>query len=104
MPIYRLVKNKILVGCAFLVFFLGPLAGTAHANNALILRGLARTVTSAFEIPKTMISHSRKVVFPVGIVTGAVEGSLRTVVGTVAGALDIAQGAAPYAKYMLFFV
>lgn len=79
-------------------------APVCHANIPLIFRGLGRTLISVFEIPRAMVEHSGKVMFPFGIVTGAVEGSVRTVFGTLGGVLDVAQGAAPLAKYLVFFI
>lgn len=74
----------------------------AYANNiALITRGVARTLFSAFQIPKEMLANSTNA-FPLGLVGGAVSGAMKTVVGTVMGAADIARGAAPYAKYAIF--
>lgn len=73
-------------------------------GEARIIRGLARTVLSVFEIPKSIIQHSSRVIFPVGILTGTVEGTMKMALGTVAGVIDMATGAAPYAKYGLLFI
>ncbi|MBN1687717.1 MAG: hypothetical protein JW893_01305 [Candidatus Omnitrophica bacterium] len=99
------MKKKAVILLFLFVFLLGaPMTKSVYADNGLIVRGVARTLLSVVEIPKAIISHSQRVIFPVGIVTGALEGTFRTVMGTLAGTLDIAQGAAPYAKYMLFFI
>jgi hypothetical protein len=74
----------------------------AYADNiALITRGVARTLFSAFQIPKEMLANAGHA-FPLGLVAGTLNGALKTVVGTVMGAGDIARGAAPYAKYAIF--
>ena len=98
------LRRVALLGMLF-VFFCAVHPAPARADGtALIFRGVARTVFSVFEIPKSILQDSTRVIFPLGIVTGAITGSVRTVVGTLGGALDIARGAAPYAKYALFFI
>lgn len=88
---------------AAIVLMVAPASAWAD-NNAYIMRGVARTLFSVFQLPKTMIQESVQF-FPFGIVTGAVKGSLNTVLGTLGGLLDIAKGAAPYAKYVApFFI
>lgn len=79
--------------------FLAP--STAHANPGLIFRGLAKTIYAVAQVPASMIQGSTQS-FPLGIVTGAVAGTMKMTVGTVMGAVDMARGAAPYAKYAVF--
>jgi len=80
-------------------------APPAYADNlGLLVRGVAKTVGAVFEIPRAMIEDSGRVMFPFGIVTGAVTGTVKTVGSVLSGALDIAQGAAPYAKYAILFI
>ena len=80
-----------------------PPAYAADGDNiALVFRGVARTLFSVVEIPRTIIENPGGVPFPVNIVTGTVAGTVKTVAGTVLGAFDIARGAAPYAKYAIF--
>lgn len=71
-------------------------------NAGKILRGTVKTVGAAFQIPVAMMQDSSRVMFPFGLLTGAIRGGVKTVTGTLSGALDIAQGAAPYAKYAVF--
>ena len=85
----------------FLTVFLVP---EAYANVPLILRGLGKTLFSVFEIPRTIIGQSTAGLFPLSLVTGTVMGSVRMVMGTLGGAFDLVQGAAPFAKYALFLV
>jgi hypothetical protein len=73
----------------------------AADNMALITRGVARTLFSAFQIPKEILVNAPNA-FPLGIVAGTMNGAMKTVVGTIMGAGDIARGAAPYAKYAVF--
>lgn len=76
-----------------------------YAGSAsLIAQGTAKTLLSVAEIPRTMVEHSAKVMFPLGLATGAVVGALRTVTGTLSGVLDITRGALPLAKYAAFFI
>ncbi len=74
---------------------------TAHANMALIAQGFAKTMYALVQVPASMIVGSTQS-FPLGIVTGAVAGTMKMAVGTVMGAADMARGAAPYAKYAIF--
>ena len=73
------------------------------SNGDYLVRGTARTMMSTMEIPRTMVEDSRYVPFPFGLVTGALRGAFRTVLGIVGGAADLARGAAPYAKYAILF-
>ena len=99
------MKNKrflltIVVALSFFSF--SPLVHASPGNDAaLILRGTAKTVGSVLQVPASMLADSTQVMFPFGLLTGAVKGTVRAVVGTVSGALDIARGGAPYAKYAL---
>ena len=88
----------------FLILALTSFSVSAYADVGLIFRGVGRTFISIFEIPRTILEHSTQVIFPFGIVTGALSGTIRTVMGTLGGIADIATGAAPYAKYMVFFI
>jgi hypothetical protein len=85
-----------------LAFFL--LVAPAHASTvgediAYAARGTGKLVSSAFAIPSSMLEDSRRVMFPFGLVTGAVRGTFKMITGLVSGVADVAQGAAPYAKY-----
>jgi hypothetical protein len=62
-------------------------------------RGASKLLGSVFAIPKAMLQDSGRVMFPFGIVTGAVRGTFQTVAGVVGGVADVARGGAPYAKY-----
>lgn len=86
-------------------FILTSFVSPAYADNiGLIFQGVARTLVSVFQIPKTMLEYSSEFGFPVGTVMGTVIGSLQTVFGTLGGMADVARGAAPYAKYLVFLV
>jgi hypothetical protein len=73
----------------------------AYANPALIMRGVGRTIFSVLQLPAEMLANSGRA-FPLGMVAGAVSGTMKAVAGTVIGAADIARGGAPYAKYAVF--
>ena len=88
--------------CLLLAALIFSAPHPAYADSVgLIVRGVARTLVSAFEIPKSMMVGSTQA-FPVGLLAGTVAGSVKMVAGTLMGAVDIARGAAPYAKYALF--
>ena len=98
------MKNLFLLTAMLLpLLVLSP--QPAHADSmGLLFRGVARTLFSAFEIPRSILEDSTRVMFPFGILTGTINGTLRMLTGTLAGGLDIARGAAPYAKYAVFFI
>jgi len=100
-------KKLIILGLTLTLvagtsFVTGPCF--ANSSQARLVRGTARTLLSPLEIPRTMVEHSKKVMFPFGLVTGALVGTVRTVLGIVGGASELALGAAPYAKYAVFFI
>lgn len=75
----------------------------AESSGELIQRGLAKTLFSSLQLPATIVQHTTAF-FPLGILTGTVQGTLEAVIGTLSGAVDLAAGAAPYAKYAAFFL
>ena len=77
----------------------------AHALRGvpLVMRGVAKTVFSVFEVPKQMMAGAPNS-FPFGLVAGTAFGAARAVAGTLSGAVDMAKGAAPYAKYAVFAI
>ena len=97
-------QNLRLTLCGMLLLFFFCFPSFAHAsdadNIALVMRGTAKTLGAALQVPANMMSDSTRVMFPFGLVTGAVKGTVKAVVGTVSGAYDIARGGAPYAKYL----
>lgn len=95
------MKRSFLVTILFAGFFMMAFPSSARASDGvgLVLRGLVKTVGAAFAIPATMMQDSSQVMFPFGIISGAIRGSAKTIAGTVSGAVDMARGAAPYAKY-----
>jgi hypothetical protein len=95
-------KPKILLCLLFaLGLFLAPvpLQASDGQNIAYAARGAGKILSSMFAIPSAMLQDSRRVLFPFGLVTGAVRGTVQTVTGVVSGTVDVARGAAPYAKY-----
>ena len=91
-----------------LIFALGLILGPCplHAadgeNVSYIARGAGKMVGGLFAVPKNMLQDSTRVLFPFGLVTGAVKGTVQTVSGVLGGTADVARGAAPYAKYLIF--
>ena len=102
-----MLKRRFLAGAGMLFFFFffaaAPLFADDTGNIGLIFRGLAKTVGAAFQLPASLLQNSTKS-FPLGLVAGALGGGLKTVMGTLSGAADMARGAAPYAKYMAFMI
>lgn len=83
------------------LLLLAPQPAYAGGDIALALRGVAKTVGAAFQVPIGVLSNSTTA-FPFGMVIGAIGGTAKAVSGTLSGAWDIARGAGPYAKYMIF--
>ena len=101
-----MTRIKFFIPLAFLVFLAANFAFTpvAYADSiGLLFRGVAKTVGAVFQVPASMLAGSTQA-FPLGLIGGAVGGSMKAVAGTISGAADIARGAAPYAKYMVFFM
>lgn len=90
---------RILILWLFLCVLSLVSCPVASANPAMILRGVAKTVSAVFQIPAAMIVDSSRAVFPFGLISGAIRGTFRTVGGVFSGAVDMARGGAPYAKY-----
>ena len=95
---------KLLRFLTLILALLPVFASPASADMALIAQGLAKTVYAVFQLPANMVQGSVQSfpLFPVGLVTGTVAGSVKMVTGTAMGAFDMARGAAPYAKYLVF--
>jgi len=91
----------------FLVFLLvlgvllapSPSYAEVGEDISYAARGAGKIVGGMFAIPKAMIQDSGRVLFPFGLVTGAIRGTFQTVTGVVGGVVDVARGGAPYAKY-----
>ena len=77
-----------------LMLLLGVLPGASlvytdtGTDVAYAARGAGKILGGVFAIPKAMLQDSGRVMFPFGLVTGAVD-----------GVVDVARGGAPYAKY-----
>jgi hypothetical protein len=71
-------------------------------STAYLFRGLARTLATAFEIPKTVLGMTASSLSPVGLVEGVLSGTMKTVGGLLGASQDLVRGAAPYAKYAVF--
>jgi hypothetical protein len=88
-----------------LLFVLGvglassPAYAAVGEDISYAARGASKIVGGVFAIPKAMLQDSGRVMFPFGLVTGAIRGTVQTVTGVVGGAVDVARGGAPYAKY-----
>jgi hypothetical protein len=95
-------KQKILLGLLLILgIFFTPSLGYAEMGEDIsyAARGAGKIVGGMFAIPKAMLQDSGRVLFPFGLVTGAVRGTVQTVTGVVGGVVDVARGGAPYAKY-----
>ena len=91
-------KQFFAASLFFLLIVFMPQVTHARSTDALIQRGIAKTLFSVFELPYWMVRDTAEH-FPIGILTGTIRGAARAVFGTVSGAVDLAMGLAPYAKY-----
>ena len=89
--------------CFVLSLFCFPVRGYSDTarNVAYASRGASKLVHGVIAIPKDVVEDSKRYIFPVGVITGALRGTFQTVAYTVSGAVDAARGAAPYAKYLV---
>ncbi|HQB12583.1 MAG TPA: hypothetical protein PLX96_06375 [Candidatus Omnitrophota bacterium] len=96
-------KTVLSVSLAVIVVFLFNVVPDVWAsdlrNMAYIQRGAGRILGSTLAIPTAMVQDSQCIMFPFGIVTGALRGTVQMVGGIVGGVVDVARGGAPYAKY-----
>ncbi len=99
----RRIRLFLYAYFGFLFLGLLGLSRPAYADLDLVARGMAKTFAAVLETPKGVITGAGSS-FPLGIIPGAITGTMRTVAGTVMGAADIARGAAPYAKYLVFMI
>ncbi len=106
MPLYTVaMKRKYVLIILLILLVAGSSVPEASADSVgYIARGVGRTIGSVLEIPKSIIEDSTQIIFPLGIVTGTIKGATKMLVGTLGGVVDIARGAAPLAKYAVFFV
>ena len=96
------MKRLFLITLVFASVSFAPMT-YAESATYLITRGVGRVISSAGQIPIAMYEDTKRY-FPFGIITGIFRGSARMVIGTVAGAIDVARGAAPFAKYAVLLI
>jgi len=88
-----------------ILFFLGIVLYSPYVyagGIGLVFQGVARIVGSVLQVPIHLVSRTAQDPFPIGLVTGTLEGAFYLLAEAVAGTGQIAAGAAPYAKYLVF--
>ena len=86
-----------------LVFSSSPLLQADTAENfGHISAGFTRVLGAGFQIPGYMIHKTLSGPIGLGTVDGVLSGTYHAVRELSVGALQMAQGAAPYAKYLAF--
>ena len=99
----RLRKSIIYLGLAsFILLNVHPLYADTAENFYHISKGFQQVLTAGFQIPGYMIQKTLSGPIGVGTVDGALSGTYHAVSALSSGALEMAQGAAPYAKYLVF--
>lgn len=97
---------------AFLVFWMilgvllwGPPA-SLYADDVqninYLERGFFRIFTAVFQLPIYLVQKTLNGPPVAGTVDGVLSGAFYTVSSLMGGAFDIARGAIPYAKYLIF--
>lgn len=100
-----MVRKGSLIALILVLLLALATVPEGHADNiGSIVKGTGRILISALQIPASILEDSGRVLFPFGIVTGTLKGAVKMLLGTLQGGLEIAQGAAPYAKYLVFFI
>ena len=100
-------SSSLFILFLFIIFLSVPyqdLYANDDANFAYISRGFFRILTAAFQIPRYLLYKTVNEPIGLGTVDGALTGVFYSVAELSGGVLDIARGAAPYGKYMLFFL
>ena len=69
-----------------------------HLSN-----GFFRILTAAFQIPRYLLQKTLNEPIGLGTIDGALQGAYYAVAEVSGGALEMVRGAAPYAKYLIFF-
>ncbi|MFA5159276.1 MAG: hypothetical protein WC484_02085 [Candidatus Omnitrophota bacterium] len=99
-----MMKKFRALSCLLLAIIVFLASRSVYASSvgedvSYAARGASKIVGGVFAIPKAMLQDSGRVMFPFGLVTGAIRGTVQTVTGVVGGVADVARGSAPYAKY-----
>ena len=96
----------LLILFALMLSFFGPaenLYANDDANFAYMSRGFFRILTAAFQIPRYLLYKTLSEPVGLGTIDGALTGTYYAVAEVSGGLFDIARGAVPYGKYLLFF-
>ena len=94
-------KSLVPILLSAMMFAFAPHAA-AQPTDALLFRGLGKTIVAVLSIPVGMATGAAQGGFPFGMIGGLVKGTASAVGGAVSGAFDLARGGAPYAKYAAF--
>ena len=82
-----------------LILFIGMAKTVFAEDTGLFARGAIEIIVAPLEIPRQIILDSTQHVFPFGILTGVLSGSVKAVSRTFCGVKAMARSGAPYAKY-----
>ena len=93
-------KFVIILLC--LVLLVQPMAYAGGSNS--LVRGVSRILAAPFQIPKGIVSGLTRPPFPIGVLTGAVMGTVGVLTEVLGGVIDVGKGAAPLAQLALPFL
>ena len=93
----------MILGITFFVPHTPLYAGDVQNIN-YIERGFFRILTAAFQLPIYLVQKTLNGPPIVGTIDGVLTGTFYTISSVTGGAFDLARGAVPYAKYLIFFV
>lgn len=98
----RRIRAFLVIG---MIFFAPAPAVWADTNEDInyLSRGFFRILTAAFEFPRHLLYKTVNEPIVFGTIDGALSGTYYTVAELSGGAFDLLRGAAPYAKYLVFF-
>lgn len=94
-----------ILGFILGIIFLGPHRGLYAddvQNINYLERGFFRIFTAAFQLPIYLVQKTLNGPPIVGTVDGVLSGTFYTVSSLMGGAFDLARGALPYGKYLIF--
>jgi len=101
-----MTHSKFFVKASLFFVLITSICFSAYAENpirdiGIVAGGASKVIGGVFALPTEILKGGFQS-FPFGLVTGTVKGTVKTLGGVLGGTLQMAKGAAPYAKYAVF--